>query len=56
MGLMGSVIGYAKTRATQRILTRFLGGPLSTALMAAFLGKKAWDYYRSRSRVRAAYR
>ena len=51
MGIVRSVFGYAKARATQRILARALGGPLSTALMAAFLGKKAYDYYRRRNRA-----
>ena len=54
MGILGGVLGYAKARATRRIMARVLGGPLSTALMAAFIGKKAYDYYRSRRGYRVA--
>ena len=52
MGILGSVFGYAKTRAAHRILRRAVGGPFSTILMAAFVGKKAYDLYRGRKRTR----
>ena len=48
MGVFGSLFRYARTRATHRLMTRFLGGPLSTFLMAAYLGKKGYDMYRRR--------
>lgn len=48
MGILSMVMGYGRARATHGIMRRFLGGPLSTALMAAFLGKKAYDMYRRR--------
>jgi hypothetical protein len=48
MGILRSVLGYAKTRATHRLMARFLGGPLSTFLIAAYLGKKGYDMYRRR--------
>lgn len=52
MGILGSLFGYAKTRAAHRILRRAVGGPLSTFLVAAFLGKKAYDMYNRRKSVR----
>ena len=52
MGILGSMFGYAKTRATHRILRRAVGGPLSTFLVAAFLGKKAYDMYNRRKSAR----
>jgi hypothetical protein len=55
MGIFRSVMGLAKARATHGLLRRMLGGPLSTALMAAFVGKKAYDMYRGRQR-RIQYR
>jgi hypothetical protein len=48
MGLLGSIFGYVRARATHRLMARFLGGPLSTFLMAAYLGKKGYDMYRRR--------
>jgi hypothetical protein len=50
MGILRSVFGYAKARAAQRILRRAVGGPFSTLLIAAFVGKKAYDVYRGRRR------
>jgi hypothetical protein len=52
MGILGSMFGYAKTRAAHRILRRAVGGPFSTFLMAAFLGKKAYDMYNRRKSTR----
>ena len=54
MGLLSGMFHYARARAARRLMTRVLGGPLSTALMAAFLGKKAYNYYRSRRGYRVA--
>ena len=48
MGLFSYALGYARTRASHRLLSRFVGGPLSTALIAAWLGKKAYNAYRGR--------
>jgi hypothetical protein len=50
MGIFRSIFGYARTRATHRLMARFLGGPLSTFLLAAYLGKKAYSMYRGRQR------
>jgi hypothetical protein len=55
MGIFRSMLGIAKARATHGMLRRMLGGPLSAALMAAFVGKKAYDMYRGRQR-RLQYR
>jgi len=48
MGILRSVVGYAKARAARRILARVAGGPFSTVLIAAYVGKKAYDMYRGR--------
>ncbi len=54
MGILRSVVGYAKAKAARRILARVAGGPVSTVLIAAYVGKKAYDMYRGRRVVTAS--
>jgi hypothetical protein len=48
MGLLNAVLAYGKARMIGKLLRRGAGGKISTALMAAYLGKKAFDYYRAK--------
>jgi hypothetical protein len=52
MGLLNAVMSYGKARMLGNILRRGLGGKVSTGLMVAYLGKKAFDYYRTKKAIR----
>jgi len=54
MGLMNVLVNYGKGRMMANVLRRGMGGPLGTALFAAWAGKKAWDYMQHRKRTRLA--
>ena len=48
VGLFSMVMNVAKARMVGRVLQRGLGGKLGTALMVAYLGKKAYDIARAK--------
>lgn len=48
MGLFSAATGIVKARTTHLLLRRFLGGPLSTVLIAGYVGHKAYQMYRNR--------
>ena len=54
MGLFGTVMRFAKARMMGRMLRRGFGGPIGTALMMAYFGKKAYDMTRGSRRRRVA--
>lgn len=51
MGFFNFLLNYGKSRMIGSILRRTIGGPMGTGLLAAYLGKKAYNYYRSRRRL-----
>jgi hypothetical protein len=55
MGIWNAVMTYGKARMVGRLLRRGVGGKLSTALLVAYMGKKAYDHFRAgrRERVRS---
>jgi hypothetical protein len=53
--VFGLVKNMIKARLMGRLLTRGMGGGFGSALMAAYLGKKAYDAYQRRKHVRRAY-
>lgn len=48
MGILNGLMTYGKARLMRRVLGRTLGGSLGTALMVAWVGKKAFHMYQSR--------
>ena len=48
MGLLNVMMNYGKARLARRVLGRTLGGGFGTAMMMAWLGKKAYNHYQSR--------
>jgi hypothetical protein len=52
--MFGLVKNIIKARLMGRLLTRGIGGSFGSALMMAYLGKKAYDTYQRR-RARRAY-
>ena len=54
MGIFNVLMSYGKARLVRRVLGRSLGGGFGTALMAMWLGKKAFHAYQSR-RARPRY-
>ena len=52
--MFGLVKNMIKARLMGRLLTRGVGGSFGSALMMAYVGKKAWDMYQRR-RPRRAY-
>ena len=50
MGIGSAVVQYGKARLMRRVLGRVLGGNVATAMVAAWLGKKAFNYYRDHRR------
>lgn len=49
MGIINSLFTYGKARMANRMLRRVVGGNLATAMMLAWAGKKAWNYYQTRN-------
>ena len=48
MGFLNVMMNYGKARLARRVLGRTLGGGFGTAMMMAWLGKKAYNHYQSR--------
>jgi hypothetical protein len=52
MGIWNAVLTYGKARMIGRLLRRGVGGKVGTALLVAYMGKKAYDHFRAGQRVR----
>lgn len=50
MGIGSAVVQYGKARLMRRVLGRVLGGNVAAVMAAAWLGKKAFNYYRDHRR------
>lgn len=54
MGILNALMTYGKAKVAGKLIRRGMGGNAATALMAAYLGKKAFDYLRARRRTARA--
>jgi hypothetical protein len=53
--MFGMIKEIVKARLMARLLTRGIGGSVGSALVMAYLGKKAYDNIRRHRRARSAY-